>query len=121
MEIILIELLLWAGLIFFFWALKDGLSDVESDIEALGFNAPLPASLRHLHYDRPERVSEAIGSYQGTQIYHYATFAGEKYEYDHVVPAESAMALEEGQRCLEPGLVYVRCDDRDAGPTRITR
>lgn len=121
MEIILIELLLWAGLIFFFWALKDGLSNVESDIEAFGIHAPLPPSPRNLHFDHPERVSEAIGSYQGEQIYHYATFCGEQFQYDHIVPAESDITLEEGQRCLEPGLIYVRCEDRAGEPSRIRR
>lgn len=111
MEIILIELLLWAGLIFFFWALKEGLSNVESDLEGLGFNVPGPASSPQLRYDSPERMSEAIGSYQGAQIYRYATFAGENYVYDHIVPCPTAMMLQEGQRCLEPGLVYVRCED----------
>lgn len=121
MEIILMELLLWAGLIFFFWALKDGLSDVESDIESLGFNVPLPPLPGNVHFDRPECVSEAIGSYQGEQIYHYATFCGEKYQYDHIVPAESKMSLEEGQRCLRPGLVYVRCEDRAVEQSWIRR
>jgi hypothetical protein len=121
MEIILIELLLWAGLIFFFWALKDGLSNVESDLEMLGFNAPGSTSSPRLRYDRPERVSEAIGTYQGAQIYRYATFSGENYVYDHVVPASAAITLEEGQRCLEPGLVYVRCEDRAVQPNPIKR
>jgi hypothetical protein len=120
MDIVLIELLLWAGLIFFFWALKDGLTSVESDLEALGINAySHQTSLRHFRYDRPERVSEAIGTYQGAQIYHYATFAGENYEYDHIFTAENAIALEVGQRCLEPGLVYVRCERPDVDLSRI--
>lgn len=119
MEIILIELLLWAGLVFFFWALKDGLSHVENDIESLGFNArQFPPSLMRMRYDRPDRVSEAIGSYQGAQIYHYATIGGENYEYDHIFPLGSDIMLEQGQRCLEPGLVYVRCENRELGPTR---
>ena len=109
MEIILIELLLWAGLIFFFWALKDGLGSVESDLEMLGLNAAGSTSSPHLRYDRPERVSEAIGTYQGAQIYRYATFAGENYIYDHVLPASAAITLTGDQRCVEPGLVYIRC------------
>ena len=119
MEIILIELLLWAGLIFFFWALKDGLSNVESDVETPRINAPVPTTLIPMHYDRPERVSEAIGSYQGAQIYHYATFAGEKYEYDHIVATSGAVALVDGQRCIEPGLVYVRCEDHATELNRV--
>jgi hypothetical protein len=121
MEIILIELLLWGGLIFFFWALKDGLGNVESDLEMLGFNAPRSTSPPGLRYDRPERVSEAIGTYQGAQIYRYATFSGESYMYDHVLPAAAALTLEDNQRCLEPGLVYVRCDDRPAQFNSIKR
>ncbi|HCN90868.1 MAG TPA: hypothetical protein DIT28_17100 [Oxalobacteraceae bacterium] len=120
MEIILVELLLWAGLIFFFWVLKDGLGNVETDLESLGFNAPIPASSPRVCYDLPERVSEVIGSYQGAQIYRYATFAGERYLYDHIVPAAGAIVLEDGQRCMEPGLIYVRCEDR-AGQSKLIR
>ena len=36
MNVMLIELLLWVCLLLFFWAMKDGLNNIESDIESLG-------------------------------------------------------------------------------------
>ena len=112
MDLIAIELVLWAALIFFFWVLKDGLGNVEDDIEALGFNSQRRLSIasKHFSYDRPERVMEAIGNYMDSQIYRYVVIAGENYQFDHIYSSESAIQPEEGQRCLEPGLVYVRCD-----------
>ena len=113
MDLIAIELLLWAALIFFFWVMKDGLGNVEDDIEALGFNAQRRrlAQMKRFSYDRPERVMEAIGNYMGAQIYRYVVIAGENYQFDHVAPKEGIVNPEDGQRCLEPGLIYIRCDD----------
>lgn len=113
MDLIAIELLLWAALIFFFWALKDELGKVEDEIEALGFNAQRRqlATMKCFSYDRPERVMDAIGNYMGAQIYRYVVIAGENYQFDHIVPAENIARPQDGQRYLEPGLVYVRCDD----------
>lgn len=117
MDIILIELLLWAGLIFFFWALRDGLSHVESDIEALGFNGQqIPTSLQHVRFERPDKVIETIGRYKDAQIYHYAIISGKPYQFDYILPAEDLMALRDDQRCLAPGLVYVRCNGESIDP-----
>ena len=113
MDLIAIELLLWAGLIFFFWALKDALNHVESDIEALGFNAGRRASnlSTGFQYDRPDQLIEAIGNYMDIQIFRYAVIAGENYQFDHIFSSGSQMGPEDEQRCLAPGLVYVRCQD----------
>ena len=113
MDLIAIELLLWAALIFFFWVMKDGLGNIEDDIEALGFNAHRRqlAALKRFKYERPERAIEAIGNYMDAQIFRYVVIAGENYQFDHIVPKESMEIPQEGQCCVEPGLVYVRCDD----------
>ncbi|HZW14344.1 MAG TPA: hypothetical protein VFF81_14290 [Noviherbaspirillum sp.] len=109
MDLVLIELVLWIGLLFFFWALKEGLGHVESDIESLGM---LP-NARHsfntssqTQFVRPERVAELIGTYRDAHIYRYAIIHGRVYQFDRVCPPESKMALNEEECCVAPGLVY---------------
>jgi hypothetical protein len=106
-EIILIELLLWAGLIFFFWALKDGLNHVESELESQGLGAGInatPASASN--FDRAEKVSEPIGRYCDAPIYRYAVIGGKNYQFVHILPSGLLSTLDAGERCLAPGLVY---------------
>jgi hypothetical protein len=113
MDLVLIELLLWGGLVFFFWALKDGLGHVESDIESLGLlNNPRAAAqpssgVRYVH---PERLLDPIGSYQDAPIHRYAIIDGRKYQFDRVCPAQSGMTLDTDERCVAPGLVYRECE-----------
>lgn len=119
MDLILIELVLWAGLVFFFWALKDSLSHMESDLESLGLlnEHQVGATLKRLRYDRPEKVIEAIGSYKDAKIYRFAIIDGHNYQFDHIYPVESSMEIQKDERCLEPGLVYVACDEQGLSPT----
>ena len=109
MDLVLIELVLWIGLLFFFWALKEGLGHVESDIESLRM---LP-NARHsfnrsgqTQFARPERVAEMIGTYHDAHIYRYAVIQGRVYQFDRVCPPESEMALGEEECWVAPGLVY---------------
>ena len=112
MDLVLLELVCWAGLLFFFWALKEGLGHVESDIESMGLvpngrhllpaNGPIP-------FDRPERVEELIGSYRDTQIFRFAVIHGRTYQFDRVSPPDLGMRLEADERCVAPGLVYQEC------------
>lgn len=112
MDVLLIELILWAGLLFLFWALKDGLGRVESDMESLGLFSPQPAkATMRARYVRPEKVAEPIGSYKDEPIYRYAYIDGRRYQFDRVSPAVANEILNEEERCMEPGLVYVRCDN----------
>lgn len=109
MEVILIELLLWAGLIFFFWALRDGLTHVESELDSQGAGAGIvvtPMSI--VSFDRADTVSEPIGRYRDAPIYRYAFIGGKKYQFAHVLPWESPSTLQPDERCLAPGLVYAR-------------
>lgn len=109
MDLVLIEIVLWVGLLFFFWALKEGLGHVESDIESLGLLQNGRQPLLHrgsMHFDRPERVAERIGTYRDVPIYRFAVICGQEYQFDRVCPPDSGMALRAGERCLEPGLVY---------------
>lgn len=115
MEVMLLELVLWGGLLFFFWALKDGLGKVEADIESLGILNNVHNQGRMRFYE-PERVSEPIGSYCDAQIYRYAVFQGLVYQFDRICPAESGMTVDADERCVAPGLVYQECSD----PPQIT-
>ena len=113
MDIVLIELVLWGGLLFFFWALKDGLGRVETEIEASAprrksyeVDAPSPA----LHFSQADRVTEQIGSYKDAPIYRFAVVNGQQYQFDYVLAKDKAtVALRQDECCLSPGLIYVRC------------
>ena len=112
MDLLLIELICWVGLLFFFWALKEGLGHIESDIESLGLvpNARHPAAgSGTLRFERPERLEEPIGTYRDAQIYRYAVIHGRTYQFDRVCPPESEMRLEPDECCVAPGLVYQEC------------
>jgi hypothetical protein len=110
-EIILIELLLWAGLIFFFWALRDGLNQAEAEMEKAE-EVPLEQAVSILPtFDRPDRLAEPIGRYRDTQIYRIAVFEGKAYQFQHILPWESFSFLVAGERCVAPGLVYAMCAD----------
>lgn len=115
MDIIAIELLLWAVLIFFFWALKDGLGEVETDIESFGLFRPSPSrSLRPaLRMEKPEKMIESMGNYMGSEIFRYAIIGGEQYEFDRISPEQDQSHLRETERYLEPGLVYVHSPSKE--------
>lgn len=113
MDLLLIELVLWAGLLFFFWALKDGLGRVESDLESMGLlRGGHGRAANSLRYARPEKVMEPIGSYKDAPIYRYAFVNGKRYQFDRVLPPDGNKLLKEEEFCLEPGLVYIWCDDQ---------
>jgi hypothetical protein len=111
MDLVLIELVLWAGLLFFFWALKESLGHIESDIESLGLASHGMHSMSGgaIRYDHPERVEELIGTYCDAQIYRYAVIHGRTYQFDRILPPESGMRLEPEERCIAPGLAYQEC------------
>ncbi|HYD81412.1 MAG TPA: hypothetical protein VEC06_16515 [Paucimonas sp.] len=115
MELIMIELLLWAGLIFFFWALKDGLSHVEADIEELGvFNdKPESQGAKAAEFVRPDQVIDPIGRYQDAPIYQYAVIGGQYYRFDRVCPAGTGISAHEHERYVAPGLIYVPVAERE--------
>lgn len=104
MNIVLIELVLWAGLIFFLWVLKDTLGNFESEID---HSAPGKAGAAGKQaVSRPERLYEPIGSYGGTTIFRYAVIDGERYEFDYASAAWPDISLGANQRYIVPGLVY---------------
>lgn len=114
MDLIIIELICWGGLLFFFWALKDGLGRVESEIESMGLIQNLrkvSPGQQSLRYYNPETVREPIGSYRGETIYRYVMIDGRTYQFDRVFPAESTACVATDERCVAPGLVYLEYDN----------
>lgn len=112
MEMILVELLLWAGLIFFFWALRDGLNHVESELETQDPKAgPLSTSQSGSRFDRADQVSDQIGRYCDSPIFRYAVIDGKRYQFKHILAWGTVSVLQTEERCLAPGLVYSRCRD----------
>ena len=112
MDLVFIELLLWAGLIFFVWALKDGLEHVESDIDSMGLFPgfrKVTQGCNKTHFAQPEQVHEPIGSYQGATIHRYIIVDGWPYQFDRICLPENAGTLEFDECFIAPGLVYQRC------------
>ncbi|TFV94921.1 hypothetical protein E4K72_18290 [Oxalobacteraceae bacterium OM1] len=111
MDLMLIELVLWGGLLFFIWALKDGLGKVESDIEELGV---LPkrqdrAARRRKEFFQPEWTSEPIGRYLGSDIFRFVMVNGRHYEFSRVCPQGNEAEVESDEVLVVPGLVYEEC------------
>jgi hypothetical protein len=111
MDLLLLELILWAGLLFFFWALKDGLERMESDLEAMGLAKKPFRAVHSSRYVQPESVAEPIGTYKDQPIYRYAYFNGQRYQFDCVLPPGGNQFLSPRERYLAPGLLYVWCDE----------
>ena len=106
MEILLNELILWAGLAFLFWVMKDNMDGVET-----GLDADTPGQAGHprgpLHFDQAEQLTEPIGSYLNAPIYRHARIDGKDYEFSYAFPHNGgALRLADGERYLQPGLVY---------------
>lgn len=110
MDLVLIELILWVGLLFFFWMLKEGLGQVESDIESLGLMKKKRLFKQETAFCKPEHVVGLIGSYRDQPIYRYAMIQGKTYQFDRVCPPECGMTLDEEERFVAPGLVYQECN-----------
>jgi hypothetical protein len=108
MDMLLIEIILWGGLLFLFWAMKDGLGKVETDIEPWALSKDSPNRMP-LSFAIPDAVSEVIGSYQDAAIYRYITIQRQRYVFDHIQLAAEKNFLPENKRCVAPGLIYVQC------------
>ncbi|MDB5728517.1 MAG: hypothetical protein JWQ00_1722 [Noviherbaspirillum sp.] len=110
MDVLLIELVLWGGLLFFFWALKDGLGRIETDLDALGLLDTGQQSLDATPgFVQPDSMLEPIGRYQDELIYKYAVVNDQHYRFDRVQPKPPQGRLHEGELYVRPGLIYVPC------------
>jgi hypothetical protein len=105
MDIVLIELVLWAGLIFFLWVLKDTLGNFESELDRAAINKA--GAARKPGVTRPERLYEPIGSFGGATIFRYAVIDGERYEFEYASSGGPDISLDTNQRYIAPGLVYL--------------
>lgn len=120
MELILIELMLWAGLAFFFWVMKNQLSQIETEIEKMGIppSASLSISAEPL-YEIPERLFEEIGRYRDSPIHRLALIGGRFYRFDYICHDAKTSNLRPDQRCLKPGLVYTQSYETPAVFTEV--
>lgn len=106
MDIVLIELVLWAGLIFFLWVLKDSLGNIESELDRATMQKAGAGTSRRRGPAKAEQLYEPIGSYGGTTIFRYAVIDGETYEFDYASSVGPDAALAPHQRYIAPGLIY---------------
>lgn len=108
----LIEIILWAALIFFLWALRENLGDVEKElIDAQAAKAREIASIAlSQRFVRPDAVAEPIGRYRDATIHARMSTGGRQYQFDYVCAPERCPPLRQDQCYVAPGIVYVRCD-----------
>ena len=106
MDIVLIELVLWAGLIFFLWVLKDTLGNIESELDRAATQKAGAGPTRQAGASHPEQLYEPIGSYGGTTIFRYAVIDGITYEFDYASNLGPTTSVAANQRYIAPGLVY---------------
>ena len=113
MDIVLLELVLWAGLICFLWVMKDSLGKIESELEKPSEAKEAASGAgRVAGQARPDRLSEPIGRLGDTTIYRYAVIDGRTYEFDYV-DTGTGVRLEPDQRCIAPGIVYTERPNKD--------
>jgi hypothetical protein len=110
MDIVLLELVLWAGLICFLWVMKDSLGKIESELERSAAQKAAGRSLRDNDAARADRLSDPIGRLGEATIYRFAIIDGQTYEFDYVAASKDA-PLAASQRWLPPGLVYRQMDE----------
>lgn len=111
MNIVIIQFILWICLLIFFWVLKDTLGRVEGAIDADSSSGQGQSALcrKTTCFARPENVMDPIGNYQGMTIYRYVLIEGKRYQFDYVWPAAEPPPVQERQRCIAPGLIYLQC------------
>jgi hypothetical protein len=78
----------------------------ENGDRAAGFAAADPALPQV--FDAPERCTQPIGRYMDAPIFESVFIGGAEYRYDRVLPPRATWAPARGERCIAPGIVYVR-------------
>lgn len=111
MELLILELIWWAVLFFFFWALRDARGRLNADIESMALldESHNPTTARSKGFRRPQAVREPIGSYQGQPIFRFADLDGRTYQFDRVCPPEIGGTVDTDELYVAPGLVYQEC------------
>ena len=112
MELFFIELMLWAGLVGFFWVMKNQLNQIESEIDKMRILPQSSSTTLDDHsYDKADSLSQEIGSYLDCPIHQLASIGGQLYRFDYVFPEGRLTDLRSDQRCVKPGLVYTLSHD----------
>lgn len=108
MELLILELIWWAVLFFFFWALRDvrGKSDLDLESMALIDDRAGSTPPTRNGFQQAQAVREPIGNYQNAPIYRYAEVNGQLYQFDRVCPLDAASSIDSDELYLAPGLVY---------------
>jgi hypothetical protein len=109
MDFLLIEILLWVGFALLIWALREGLSQLETEFELHGPPPAIPPVRRPAEVSKPQKLLQPIGQYRGRVIHDYAIIDGRSYRFAHVCPWGQSGKLPTDQRWISPGLVYVEC------------
>lgn len=115
MDFLIVEILLWLGFALLIWALRDSLIQIENEFE---LRAPPTSSLqaaRPANASRPQQLIDPIGHYRGRTIHDYAIIDGRPYRFAYVCPWTQSASLDNEQRWISPGLVYVECAVPDSG------
>ena len=102
----LLELVLWAGLICFLWVMKDSLGKIESELEKSAAQKNPAGADRTVGQASPDQLSDPIGTLGDATIYRFAVIDGKTYEFDYVSAGMKA-GLKPNERCIPPGLIYI--------------
>jgi hypothetical protein len=113
MEILILELIWWAILFFFFWALRDASGRAQEDVDALALlNRQEDALRQRIRFRRPEGMRDPIGRYMDQPIYRYVELNGRIYQFDRACPPDLAHTVDPDDLYVAPGLVYQECARR---------
>lgn len=104
-----VELILWGCFALLIWGLRDSLSQVESEMNEQDVVLRSHKVAQRPHFCAPQNLTDPIGRYMDSQIYHYAFIDGKRYCFDHVCPAGMRERIGINERCIAPGLIYVEC------------
>ena len=88
-----------------------GIASLEEAKSAEPARAPaplLPDRPAPQTFDVPDRCAQAIGRYMGSPIFANVEIGGAVYGFDRVLPPHARWLPERGERCIAPGLVYLR-------------
>jgi len=106
MGFVIFELLLWAGLIYLFWSMRDKLVQMETELQQAQIKNSRPGMPV---FSRPDKLFEQIGTFLDQPIYRYAEIQGKRYQFDFAYADQTELVLQDWQRYIPPGLVYREC------------
>lgn len=113
------ELVCWAGLLFFFWTWKGRFGQVQPDSETQATPGCADEATRDKQADDIQILpnAEPIGRYRDMPIYGYVLIEGVLYRFNCVDVEASLKNPGRGKRCIPPGLIYEECRQSDMPPS----